>query len=154
MKAFSFFTLVGTSVVLVACAGSHYPEWMTAGERKQYYADYNNSRTKAEWDSISQATQEQLKTAAMARSYQSGNQKTNNQGPVGSVAFKIRNNSIFPRTVKIAGNALDFQPFGLRYVGFQPGTEAYLHRGGKQKDRYLFTVTAVDEGRTFKIFGE
>jgi hypothetical protein len=34
----------------------HYPQGMTAAERRRYYAAYNASRTPAQWDSIRRAT--------------------------------------------------------------------------------------------------
>ncbi len=121
---------------------------MTAAERKQYYADYNNSRTATEWDSISKATQKQLKTQPPQPTTPSTPTATARES---SVSFKIKNNSIFSQRVKIVDNILEFKPFELRYVGFQAGTKAFLHRGDKE-DKYLFTVANADDGKTFKIF--
>lgn len=59
-----------------------------------------------------------------------------------SVPFSVRNGSLLPRKIEIAGNVLDFGPFEVRYVGFPSGTKAYAYEAGApdKRGKLLFTV--------------
>ena len=106
---------------------------MTNAERKEYYKNFNESKTDEEWERI-----------RLER-------KASKDTTVGSISFSIKNNSLFIKRLRIADNVLDFKPLKTRYVGFESGTEVYLIKDEDEQDEYLFTITKDDEGRLFRI---
>jgi hypothetical protein len=145
-----------------------YPEGMTAAERRRYYDAYNASRTPAQWDSIRRATAE---ARAATSGVQTGGAPTGGvptpggvtprpeslragtPAPPAVVSFQMRNRSLLPTRVEVAGNVLDFGPYEKRYVQFPPGSRvhAYDARRPDGRGRLLFTVTRADEGRAFGV---
>ncbi|MBN7816029.1 hypothetical protein [Algoriphagus pacificus] len=132
--------------ILAGCADKSYPENMTAEERKAYYEEFNNSKTPEEWEEIRNNrkanTAETLQETDTLPSAESRNP--------GSIPFSIKNNSIFPKKLRIADNVLSFYPFEKRYVGFYPQTKVYLIKG-ENKEELLFEVKSEDKGKTFAI---
>ena len=144
MRMPAFLLWLGLWTSLNGC--QHYPEHMTASERKKYYDDYNRSQTPAQWDSTRSARKEQEKREATQDLLASV------RSPA-SVAFSIKNNSLFTQRVKIRDNRFTFHLFERRYVAFPVGTKVYLDQD-QQPAKYLFTVTAADSGKTFSLFGK
>ena len=130
------------------CASEKYPEGMTNAERKEYYQNYNESRTDQEWERIrSEKTVDSSDTIRVSKTTADRNQKD----LAGSISISIKNNSLFSKRVRISDNVLTFGPLKTKYVGFKPGTKVYLIKGSPEKDEYLFTVTEDDEGKSYKI---
>ena len=109
---------------------------MTNAERKEYYKNFNESKTDEEWEQIRSERK---------------NGFNKEDTTVGSISFSIKNNSLFVKKLRIADNVLDFKPLKTRYVGFESGTEVYLIKDEDEQDEYLFTITKDDEGRLFRI---
>lgn len=132
--------------ITYGCASTSYPEDMTKAERKAYYQNFNESKTDAEWAAIRAENQ-----AAKAEQLERNNaqQKKNREDTANSIAFSVRNNSLFPKKLKIVDNILTFQPFETRYFGFAPTTKVYLIKG--KKEEYLFTLSKNDQGKQFKL---
>ena len=134
--------------IIYGCANERYPEGMTNAERKEYYKNFNESKTDEEWESI--------RAERRANSSEStqvlGTVGDENKGAlVGSIAISIKNNSLFTKKLRIADNILDFKPLKTRYVGFAPNTKVYLIKGDNEEDEYLFTISERDEGKSFRI---
>ena len=129
-----------TSLLIVlsiyGCAGERYPKGMTNAERKEYYKNFNESKTDEEWEQIRQERR---------------NISTREDASIGSIPFGIKNNSLSTKRLRIANNVLDLKPLKTSYVGFEPGTEVYLVKGEDEQDEYLFTITKEDEDRVFRI---
>ena len=140
--------LFAIAFVINGCANERYPEGMTNAERKEYYKNFNESKTDEEWESI--------RAERRANSSEStqvlGTVGDENKGAlVGSIAISIKNNSLFTKKLRIADNILDFKPLKTRYVGFASNTKVYLIKGDNEEDEYLFTISERDEGKSFRI---
>ena len=121
---------------ICGCTGERYPKGMTNAERKEYYKNFNESKTDEEWEQIRQERE---------------NSSIREDASAGSIPFGIKNNSLSTKRLRIADNVLDFKPLKTSYVGFEPGTKVYLIKGEDEKDEYLFTITEDDEDRVFRI---
>jgi hypothetical protein len=139
-------SLVFSVLVLITwgCAGNGYPENRTNKERRAYYQAFNESKTDAEWNAI-RSKGKPKKKEKMA--VQDSNEKDLNKTT--AISFRVKNNSLLPKKLKIVDNILVFKPFEIRYFGFEPNTNVYLITG--QKEKYLFSITKNDEGKEFKI---
>lgn len=144
MKNLSYIpTLFAVALLAYGCAGDHYPKDMTRAERKEYYREFNESKTDEEWKRI----RDSIDASRSSKIVADGSEKDS----ASSIPISIKNNSLFSKKLRISDNVLDFGPLATRYVGFRPGTKVYLVKDEDRKDEYIFTITENDKGKSFKI---
>ena len=144
-RIFNYLAILLLLSVNFGCANKRYPDNMTTKERKEYYREFNESKTEAEWEQI--RSERKSKKAKVLNT--EGKENNNPNDTVKSISFSIENNSLFPKKLKINDSILDFKPLGKRYVGFKPNTKVYLLKNKTEK--YLFTIKESDEGKEFSI---
>ena len=139
-QIFNILILLSIAIIFSGCADKSYPANMTSKERAQYYKDFNESKTEAEWDEIRSKNKSEKNIEVDIE---------NTDDIANSISFSVKNNSALPKKLRIVDNILDFNPFEKRYVGFPPNTKVYVING--QKEEFLFEVSVSDEGKEFKI---